>query len=160
MFSPTQFGFRSKFFTSDALLFPTEKIRYEVDNDRHVSAALLDLSKAFDSLSHEYLLTKLRDSNVELSALSIIQSYTNRIQKVVLPTTSSDWIQLYQGVPQGTIMGPLLFFIYVNSLKFSIEKPCELLQYADDTFLFVSSKNFNLGINILEKQSEELKYLF
>ena len=55
LFSSTQFGFRSKFSTTDALLFATEKIRHEVDNDRPVSAALLDLYKAFDSISHENL---------------------------------------------------------------------------------------------------------
>ena len=133
-------------------MFATEKNRYEVDNDKPVSAALLDLSKVFHSISDIYLLTKPRDLNFEVSALSINQSYlTNRIQKVVLPTTSSDWIQLYQGVPQDTIMAPLLFNIYVNSMKFSIGKPRELVQYADDTF-FVSSKNSNLGINILENK--------
>ena len=88
LFSTTQFGFRSNISTTDALLFATETIRHEVDNDGPVSAALLDLSKAFDSISHKYLPRKLKDLNFEVPALSIIQSYlTNRIQKVVQSTT-------------------------------------------------------------------------
>ena len=70
LFSRTHFGFRSKFSATDALLFTTENIRYAFDKDRPLAAALLDLSKAFDSISHEYLLTKLKDLNFEVPTLS------------------------------------------------------------------------------------------
>ena len=72
------------------------------------------------------------------------------MQKVVFQNTSSDWINLYQGVPQGTIFGPLLFNLYVNSMQNVIQKPCELVQYADDTFLFVSDECLNTAISQLE----------
>ena len=77
-----------------------------------------------------------------------------RLQKVVLETISSDWIEFYQGVPQGTILGPLLFNIYVNSMRYSVIKPCELVQYADDSFIFVTGKKFEHGIYLLEKKTQ------
>ena len=74
-----------------------------------------------------------------------------RLQEVVLETFS-DWIELYQGVPQGTILGPLLFNTYVNSMRYSVSKPCELVQYADETFIFVSGKKIEDAIYLLEKR--------
>ena len=83
-------------------------------------------------------------------AISMIKTYLqNRIQKVILPSCSSDWIKLYQGVPQGTIMGPLLFNIYVNFIRFSVQRPTQLVQYADDTFLY-SARNLEQSIKYLE----------
>ena len=110
LFSPVQFGFRKNISTTDALVFTTEKIRKEIDNNHFVVAAFLDLSKAFDSMSHEILLKKLKKLHFDPNAFSLIQSFlTGRTQRVVLSTSESDWINLYQGVPQGTVLGPLLF---------------------------------------------------
>ena len=94
-----------------------------------VAAASLDLSKAFDSISHGILLEKLELLGFNQIAISLIKSYlSNRTQKVVLQNTSSDGIDLYQGVPQGTILGPLLFNLFVYSMQNAIQKPCELVQ--------------------------------
>ena len=71
------------------------------------------------------------------------------MQKVVLQNTSSDWIDLYQGVPQGTIRGPLQLNLYVNTMQNAIQKPCELVHYADDTFIFVSNECLNTAISQL-----------
>ena len=73
-----------------------------------------------------------------------------RIQKVILPSCTSDWIQLYQGVPQGTVLGPLLFNIYVNSLYTCIDHKCSVVQYADDTMVFTSSKKIESAVESLE----------
>ena len=157
LLSPHQFGFRANFSTADALLYATEKIRFDIDNKNVVAAAFLDLSKAFDSISHEILLQKLHNLNFSENSIAMIRSFLKRrLQKVVLETTSSDWIELYQGVPQGTILGPLLFNIYVNSMRYSVSKPCELVQYADDTFIFVSGKKIEDAINLLEKKRKML----
>ena len=161
LLSPHQFGFRANFSTADALLYATEKIRFDIDNKNVVAAAFLDLSKAFDSISHEILLQKLHNLNFSENSIAMIRSFLKRrLQKVVLETTSSDWIELYQGVPQGTILGPLLFNIYVNSMRYSVSKPCELVQYADDTFIFVSGKKNEDAINLLEKNAKCLVDFF
>ena len=100
---------------------------------------------------------KLENLGFDQIAISSIESYlSNRTQKIVLQNTSSDWIDLYQGVPQGTILGPLLFNIYVNSMQSAIQEPCELFQYADDTLLFVSNGCLNTAISQLETNAANL----
>ena len=84
----------------------------------------------------------------------------NRSQKVLLQNVTSDWIHLYQGVPQGTILGPLLFNLYVNSMINTIIKPCELVQYADDTFLFVANENLEEAIRHLELNISRMVHFF
>ena len=100
-----------------------KKIRLSLDNKKKVASALLEPSKAFDSLSHNLLLAKLKSFNFDTSAINMIKSYLkNWSQKVVLQNVSSNWIHLYQGVPHGTILGPLLFNLYVNSMINTIIK--------------------------------------
>ena len=86
-----------------------------------------------------------------MSAINLIESCSkNRSQKVVLQNVSSNWIGLYLGVPQGTILGPRLFNLYVNSMINTIIKPCELALYADDVFLSVANENIEEAICHLE----------
>ena len=93
--------------------------------------------------------------------MSLIESFLiGRTQRVVLSTSTSDWISLYQGVPQGTVLGPLLFNIYVNNMKNSIQSPLYLVQYADDTFLFVAAKDIATGVDYLQKGIKELSDFF
>ena len=135
LLSPSQFGFREKFSTTDAFLCATEPLQKDIDSNKFVSAACIDLSKAFDSMCHEIRIEKLKCMNFGDKAISMIAKYLqNRIQKVILPSCSSDWIKLYHGVPQGTILGPFLFNIYVNFMRSSVQRPTPLVQYADDTF--------------------------
>ena len=157
LFSPVQFGFRKNISTIDALVFTTEKIRKEIDNNHFVAAAFLDLSKAFDSISHEILIKKLEILHFYPNAISLIQSFlTGRTQRVVLSTSKSDWINLYQGVPQGTVLGPLLFNLYVNSMQNIMPESSNLVQYADDTFVFVAANCINTGITNLERILEKI----
>ena len=151
LLSNTQYGFRRKFSTTDALLYATENIRKKVIDKEVVCAAFLDLSKAFDSISRDILLEKLKALNFDSNAVSMINSFLRfRIQKVILPSCTSDWIQLYQGVPQGSVLGPLLFNIYVNSLYTCIDHKCSVVQYADDTMVFTSSKKIEPAVKSLE----------
>ena len=159
--SPIQFGFRAKFSTTDALLYATENIRSDINNNKMVAAAFLDLSKAFDSISHEILLKKLEGYHFDSTAIALIKCYlTNRTQKVILQNISSDWISLYQGVPQGTVLGPLLFNLYVNSMQKIIDETCKIVQYADDIFLFVADKCVNTAKQRLENNIAKLVEYF
>ena len=121
------------------------------------ASALLDLSEAFDSISHHLLLAKLKSFNIDESAINSREScLKNRSQKVVLQNVSSDWIGLYQG----TILGPLLFNLYVNGMINTIFKPCELVHNADDTFLFVANENIEEAICHLEVNISKLVDFF
>ena len=137
LLSNTQFGFRTSYSTIDAILFCTEAFRKAIDNNKTVACSLLDLSKAFDSIDHTYLKQKLRGLNFPEEAIEMINSFiTNRSQKTIVNNTESDWITLEQGVPQGTVLGPLIFNLYINDLNKQIDKTCKIVQYADDTLLF------------------------
>ena len=139
LLSQMQFGFRSNYSTTDALLFATENIRQSLDQNQFVAAALLGLSKAFDSISRGILFEKLEELNFDSNALSMMKSYhTERYQKVTLPNCSSDWIKLYQGVPQGTVLGPLLLSVFLNDMENVNDNQCKIIQYAEDTMIFCS----------------------
>ena len=102
-------------------------------------------------MCHEIPIEKLKGMNFGDKAISMIKTYLqNRIQKVILSSSSSDWIKLYQSVSQGTTMGPLLFNIYVNFMRSSVQRPTQLVQYADDTFLYSAKGNLEQSIKDLE----------
>ena len=112
LLSPKQFGYRKKVSTTDAVLQCTEFVRTEMDKENTVCGAFLDLSKAFDSISHEILIEKLKCLGFDGTSTQLIRSYLkDRTQKVVFLGNESDWILLNQGVPQGTVLGPILFSI-------------------------------------------------
>ena len=152
LFSPLKFGFRKNISKTDAMVSTTEKIRKEIDNNHFVAGAFLDLSKASDSISHELSSKSWKKLHFDPNAISLIQTFlTGRTQRVVLSTSRSDWIILYQGVPQGTVLGPLLFYLYVNCMQNIMPKSFNLVQYADDTFVFVAANCIKFGITNLER---------
>ena len=126
-------------------------------NNHFVAAAFLDPSKAFEFVSHEIFLKKLETLQFDLNAVSLIQCFfTGRTQRVVLSTSKSDWIILYQGVHQGTVLGPLLFSLYVSSMQNIMLESSNLVQYADDTFVFIAANCIITGITNLERILEKL----
>ena len=97
---------------------------------------LLDFAKAFDSVPHERLLLKLRSLGICGNMLSWLRSFlTSRKQRVVINGVYSDWANVTSGVPQGTVLGPLLFILYVNDLD-SVVKKSTIKLFADDVLLY------------------------
>ena len=104
---------------------------------------LMDLSKAFDTINHSLLLAKLDAYGFSRTSLKLMQSYLcNRQQRISINGSFSDWIELMAGVPQGSILGPLLFNIFLNDIFIFISK-CNLCNYANGNTLFSTGKDLN-----------------
>ena len=110
-------------------------------NDGKATAAIfLDLKKAFDTVNHQILISKLNDYGIRNHTLKWFVSYLdNRAQRVNINSSLSAFKCINIGVPQGSILGPLLFIIYVNSMPDSVS--CKCIMYADDTTLLCSSSD-------------------
>jgi hypothetical protein len=136
-----QFGFRPKLSTEVALLNVSDKILSNMDNGYLTGAVFIDLSKAFDTVDHELLVNKLRSLGMDDICVQWFISYLgNRSQVTSVASTLSSSAAVTVGVPQGSILGPLLFLIYVNDLvKCPLQS--EIVLYADDTVLYCSGKN-------------------
>ena len=111
-----------------------------LDEGKEVRAIFCDISKAFDRVWHKGLLFKLRAAGISCSFLNWFADYLNdRKQKVVLPGASSSWTSVGAGVPQGSILGPLLFLLYINDIVEDINSSIRL--FADDTSLYIIVDN-------------------
>ena len=138
LFSETQFGYRKKHSTDHAAITLFEKIINRLDKGFHSYVIFMDLSKAFDTIDHRTLIRKLCKYNFSHSAMNLITSYlTDRNQFVHYRGINSDLRPLNTGVPQGSILGPLLFIIYINDLS-KASTLFETLTYADDSTLIYS----------------------
>ena len=100
-----------------------------------VGAILTDLSKDFDSLPHKLLIEKLKAYGLKIDARNLIENYlTSRKQRVKIGQVCSEWSSISKGVPQGSILGPLLFNIFMNDIFYFVRE-CDLYGYADDNTL-------------------------
>ena len=132
---PNQFGFRTGHSTYMPLLILQNRILKGFEENKISCALYLDLKKAFDTVDHTILLNKLQLYGIKDTFLSIIRSYlNNRYQCVEFLDTKSGLQNITTGVPQGSILGPLLFIIYINDFP-KISTLFESLLYADDTAL-------------------------
>ena len=151
-----QFGFRANHSTNHALFSLTETIRDALDNGNFACGIFIDLQKAFDTVDHEILLKKLEHYGIRGLANSWFKSYlTNRQQFVSINGFNSKSQTMKFGVPQGSVLGPLLFLIYINDLHKAI-KFNAVHHFADDTNLLVTGKNLAV---IQKKVNHDLKSL-
>ena len=136
-----QHGFRENHSTESAILqFVSNAYKY-LDNKYLVAGVYLDLSKAFDSLNHKILLDKLEHIGIRGIANQLFKSYiTHRKQTVFCNSSYSNFTSIVTGVPQGSILGPILFLIYINDITKSSTK-FKFTIYADDTSLLLADKN-------------------
>ena len=118
----------------------------------------LDVSKAFDRAWHEGLIYKIKCMGITGLPLKLIQSFlNNRLQRVVLIGQTSAWTPVLAGVPQGSILGPLFFLIYINDLTKGISSTAKL--FADDTSIFSVANDINVSADKMNKHLEKISIL-
>ena len=135
LFSDFQYGFRSSRLTADLLTVVSDRIAAVIDRSRTTQAVELDISKAVDRVWHSGLLHKLKFYGISGQIFGLISSFlSNRRLRVVLDGKSSQEYPVNAGVPQGSIIGPTLFLLYINDLPDNVIHNIAI--YADDTTLY------------------------
>ena len=147
-----QHGFRPNLSTETALLTVTNKIYENIDNKKISLLLLLDLSKAFDSVNHQILIEKCEHLNID--SFWFENYLQNRVQSVRIGSAISSTQKIKFGVPQGSILGPLLFLIYINDLPKYI-RDCLLVIYADDTQILLTGEIDKIN-ELMQKAKEVL----
>lgn len=157
LINPSQHGFRPNRSTETALLMQKEIILEALENREICIGVFVDFSKAFDRLNHQILLTKLERYGIRGTAACLLKSYLqHRYQCVTIDQHVSTLQPITTGVPQGSILGPLLFIIYINDITDISNLPKYLL-YADDTSLLFRGNNIPLLISSINSVLEKLK---
>ena len=146
-----QFGFRENHSTTSALIEIIDGIKNDIDKGDFIIGTYLDLKKAFDTVNHPILFEKLEHYGIRGMPLQFFQSYlSNRKQYVFCNNTPSyNTINGY-GVPQGSVLGPLLFIVYVNDIMNAVNDS-KIRLFADDTALFIQGKDIQIIFNRMKK---------
>ena len=150
LLNPNQSGFRPSDSCINQLLAITHKIfeAFDCNPSLEVRSVFLDISKAFDKVWREGLLYKLKSMGISGELYNLLENYlSGRFHRVVLNGQTSSWKPVLAGIPQGSILGPLLFLVYINDLPNELKSNAKL--FADDTSLFTVVKDKNESGNIL-----------
>ena len=168
LITKNQSGFRPGDSTTNQLLYLVDEIHQAFDNNEsfEVRAVFLDISKAFDKVWHDGIIFKLEQNGISGSLLKLFNNYLrNRKQRVVLNGSHSDYSEIESGVPQGSVLGPLLFLIYINDLERDIKSSIKF--FADDTMLFslvkdpvISADDLNHDLETIRQWAHQWKLEF
>ena len=151
-----QFGFREGHSPELALIYLVDKLSEALEDGDYVLGVFLDFSKAFDTVNHDILFQKLEVYGIRGIALNWFRSYLDsRVQYVEYDGEKSDYKNISCGVPQGSILGPLLFLLYINDLSDVSEKLFSLL-FADDSNMFITGRNVN---DLISEMNTELEHI-
>ena len=158
--SPYLCTYRKGYSTRHALFRLVESCRSSLDMKGFAGAILMDLSKAFDCLNHKLLIANLEAHGFSRSALKFVYNYlSNRKKRVKVNWKFSSWQQSVKGAPQGSVLGPLLFNIFLNDLFFLVEET-EICNYADDTTIYVCGQELTHVVTSLENDAQRISKWF
>ena len=151
-----QHGFRKNHSTIHSIEQVTSFINNKMDARLPTAAVFIDFRKAFDCVQHPMLIDKLKKLGLSPLVIDWVNSYlTNRKQRVYANDTYSDYQNVTQGVPQGSVLGPLFYIVYANDIS-QVVKKCKLALYADDTVLYTSHRNFDVSVKYLQEDIDSL----
>lgn len=154
-----QSGFKANHSTTTAVLKITEDIRKALDDGKVTVMTLLDFSKAFDTVNHDILIEKLKNLNMHKNTIQWIKTYLyGRQQRVIFNSEKSSWVPTMHGVPQGSVLGPMLFAIYISDAP-KLLKNTNYHLYADDLQLYTHSTLFNVE-SAVENINKDLQLIY
>ena len=157
---PQQFGFRQNHSTETALIYASDLLYNYCEKNEFALGLYVDLSKAFDCLDHRILLHKLDHYGIRGTALDWFRSYlSNRRQLTRYNGTDSDVLRVNRGVPQGSILGPLLFLLFINDIVNS-SASLQFVLYADDTNIFFSHNNLQCLLSHVQTEMQNVTRWF
>ena len=154
--SNNQFGFRKQRSTSHAISQLLNQIYTNFNKSVVTTAIYIDFSKPFNCVQHQTLLNKLRQLRLDPKLINWIESYlTGRTQRTLVNSIYSDYLPVQQGVPQGSVLGPLLYIIYANDIIDRIQNS-SFTFYADDMVLYTKKKSISQAGDDLQKDPDSL----